>query len=344
MTHNEISVSIIVPCRNEKHFIGKFLSSVLEQDYPKKHFEIVIADGMSEDGTREIVKMMATRDGRIILIDNPERTTPFALNRAISIAKGQIIIRMDVHTEYATDYIKQCVATLDQTGADNVGGPWRATGKTYLQQAIALAFQSNFSSGGAGSHNAAYEGEVDSAYLGCWKKTTLEKIGLFDAELVRNQDDELNLRIIRSGGRVWQSPKIKSWYYPRASILALFKQYMQYGYWKVRVIQKHKIPASIRHLVPGGFVGCLILLAVLSPLSALASRAFSFLIGAYITANLAASVITCRKPSLFKYLLVMPTVFAAYHFGYGYGFLRGVIDFVFLRKGGHHSFNQLTRG
>ena len=213
----------------------------------------------------------------------------------------------------------------------------------YIQKAISIAFQSPFSSGGAGSHDVQHEGLVDSVYLGCWKKLTLEQIGLFDEELVRNQDDEFNLRLIRSGGRIWQSPKIKSWYYPRASIIALFKQYVQYGYWKVRVIQKHKIPASIRHIVPGMFVGLLAFLAVLSPFNQISLKILAGLLAFYGAGNLGATLLACKEPSKWKYIPVIPIIFSAYHFGYGYGFLRGVLDFIVLKKQAGKTFTKLTR-
>ena len=160
---------------------------------------------------------------------------------------------------------------------------------------------------------------------------------------MRNQDDELNLRLIRSGGKIWQSPAIRSWYYPRASLRALFKQYMQYGYWKVRVIQKHRLPASIRHLVPGGFVALLLMLLLLSPFSASSLVALCWTISLYCSANICASLYACRNRENLKYLPVMPIVFSAYHFGYGYGFLRGIIDFLLLRKGGDTRFTKITR-
>src|SRR5262249_25260654 len=127
---------------------------------------------------------------------------------------------------------------------------WVARGDRYVSRAIAAAFRSPFSAGGANSHDPRHEGPVDSVYLGCWRRDVFSRVGLFDEELVRNQDDEWNLRLIRSGGTIWQSPRIRSWYRPRASLAALFQQYRQYGYWKVRVIQKHRRPASPRHLVP----------------------------------------------------------------------------------------------
>jgi len=339
-----IFVSVIVPCRNEVDYIDTFFMSLLNQKLENIVFEIVIADGMSDDGTREKLCKISDKYNKIKVIDNPERTTPCALNNAIRASRGSIIVRMDVHSEYSPDYISQCINVLESTGADNVGGAWHAKGKSFLQNAIALAFQSPFSSGGAGSHSLAYEGEVDSVYLGCWKKSTLEKIGLFDEELVRNQDDELNLRISRSGGKIWQSASIQSWYYPRSSLLALFKQYMQYGYWKVRVIQKHKLPASLRHIVPGTFVACLMFLGIMSLFYKPALLALISLLCCYLFGTFIATIVACRSPEALQYIAVMPFVFAAYHFGYGYGFLRGVIDFFIFKKHGQHQFAEITRG
>ena len=183
--------------------------------------------------TSKILRTAASRELRLKVIDNPGRIVSIGLNAAIRAARGQIIIRMDAHTAYAPDYVARCLEVLEKTGADNVGGPWLATGDGYVGRAIAAAFQSSFAVGGARGHDANYEGPVDTVYLGCWSKETFERFGYFDEELVRNQDDEHNLRITRGGGKVYQSPKIKSWYRLRGTLAALFKQYMQYGYWKV---------------------------------------------------------------------------------------------------------------
>ncbi|NTV49343.1 MAG: glycosyltransferase family 2 protein [Geobacteraceae bacterium] len=340
----QTTVTVIVPCRNETEFINTFVLSVLSQNLDNIRLEIIIADGMSNDGTREKLNNILAKHNQLRVIDNPERTTPSALNHGIRAAQGSIIVRMDVHTEYATDYINQCVDVLQQTGADNVGGAWHANGSGYLQKAIALAFQSPFSSGGAGSHSLSYEGEVDSVYLGCWRKSIFDKVGYFDEELVRNQDDELNLRIKRAGGKIWQSPLIQSRYYPRASLKALFKQYMQYGYWKVRVIQKHKLPASFRHVVPGSFVACLIFLGMMSFFYKPAQLALFSLLCVYLLGTSIATIMACRRLETLRYAAVMPLVFAAYHFGYGYGFLRGAIDFIVFRKFGQKQFVEITRG
>ncbi len=222
-------VSVIMPCRNEARYIEPVLDAILAQKEPSGGFEIIVADGLSSDGTRDQVLEAAQRDARVRLVDNPDRFTPHGLNAAISSARGEVIVRMDAHTSYATDYLKTCVEVLKKTGADNVGGPWVACGQEYLSRAIAAAFQSAFAVGGARGHRREYEGPVDTVYLGCWRKSAFTKFGAFDEELVRNQDDEHNLRMTRAGGVVWQSTAIRSLYVPRSSLSALFRQYFQYG-------------------------------------------------------------------------------------------------------------------
>ena len=226
------SISIIVPCRNEADHVERAVQSILQQQVDPG-LEVILADGRSDDGTREILNRLANQDSRLRIVDNPRQIVSAGLNAAIQAAKGQVIIRMDAHANYAPDYVRQCVLVLNETGADNVGGPWIAQGEGYIGRAIAAAFQSSFAVGGARSHSPLYEGEVDSVYLGCWRREVFDRIGLFDEDLVRNQDDEFNLRLVRSGGRIWQSPRIRSWYRPRNSLRNLFRQYAQYGYWKV---------------------------------------------------------------------------------------------------------------
>jgi len=320
------TVSIIVPCFNEVDYVEACLKSALAQeDIPGGGIlEVLVADGMSDDGTRDKIVEIAAQDPRLHLIENPARIVPAALNLAIRSARGEIIVRMDAHTEYAPDYVKKCLEVLAITDAENVGGPARTKAKGYIQQAIRLAYHSPFSVGGAKFHNENYSGYVDTVTYGCWRRQTLEEIGLFDESLMINEDDELNLRIVRRGGRIWQSTAIRSWYYPRDSVRKLFWQYVQYGYWKVRVIQKHKIPASLRHLVPCCFLVTLLILALLATVHTLFGVALIAIAVLYVGANLTASIITCRNRSNLKYLPMMPFVFGVYHFGYGYGFLHGL--------------------
>lgn len=336
------TVSVIVPCRNEKEHIKTCISSILAQEPPPGGFEIIVADGMSDDGTRDILKRLAEEDPRLRVVDNPARITSYGMNAGIREARGQYILLMGAHNRYASDYLRQSVEVLEETGADNVGGAMICEADSYMQRAIAAAHHSPFSSGGARWHNPDYEGPADTVFGGAYRRKVFERIGLFDEELVRNQDDEFNLRLVRAGGRIWQSPRIRSWYRPRASLSALFGQYMQWGYWKVRVIQKHKIPASVRHLVPSGFVLALIVLPLASLWWPLAVWGWLGLVGTYAVCNVTASFLTAARHG-WKLFPVLPLVFACYHFAYGYGFLRGIWDFAILRCGPDSVWTQLTR-
>jgi hypothetical protein len=192
-----------------------------------------------------------------------------------------------------------------------------------MQRAVAAAYHSRFASGGARFHDSAYEGPVDTVPYGCWRKNTLERTGLFDESLVRNQDDELNLRIIRNDGRVWQSPRIRSWYWPRESLGALFAQYFQYGFWKVAVIRKHRRPASWRHLAPGFCVLLTIALAAASLFWRWPITVLFALVAAYFIATVWASISAAHRDG-WDLLPALPAVFAVYHAAYGLGFLAGM--------------------
>ena len=344
MTTSEFKplVSIVLPCRNEQGYIQACLQSALHQDPPPGGFEILVADGMSTDGTREYLQQMAKQHSQIHLLDNPGRIVSTGLNTAIRAARGEIIVRMDAHTIYAPDYVQQCLAVMSETEADNVGGPMQTTAETFMERAIRAVFHSAFAVGGARSHQASYEGYVDTVIYGCWKKSVFERIGYFDEELVRNQDDEHNLRLTRAGGKIYQSTRIRSWYHVRGSLQALFRQYMQYGYWKALVIRKHQTPASFRHLVPGTFVGCFSLLAALGLFWSPALWGAAGLAVLYVAAALAVSLVTAARAQ-WALLPVLPIVVWCFHFGYGYGFLRGILDLVLLHNAPDTQFVQLTR-
>jgi glycosyltransferase involved in cell wall biosynthesis len=329
-----MKVSIVIACRNEASVIQPFLESVLLQDTTGHEVEIIVADGESDDGTAELVLRYSDKDSRIRVIRNVGKIVSTGLNAAIRAARGEVIIRMDAHTEYAADYMQRCIETLTRTGAWNVGGPARTKASGFVGRAIAAAYHSRFSTGGARFHDETYEGSVDTVTYGCWWKSTLERVGLFDESLVRNQDDELNLRIIRAGGVIWQSPSIVSWYQPRNSLRSLFRQYFQYGYWKVAVIRKHKVPASWRHLVPGAFVMLnAALLVMLLVALVMESRAllrasetgFAAVVVAYGAGVLTATMSAARAAG-FASTLILPLVFAIYHVSYGLGFIVGLGD------------------
>ena len=327
---------MIVPCRNEAGKIEGVLDSILAQETGGIPFEILVADGASTDGTRATLERYAIAHPSVRIIHNPEGFVSHGLNRAITAAQGDIIIRMDAHTEYAPDYIRRCVDELESTGADNVGGPARTRpARTPMALAIAAAYHSPFSSGGARFHDPGYEGPVDTVTYGCWHRSLFDKIGMFDENLVRNQDDEFNLRTVRAGGKIWQSPRIVSWYHPRHRLGDLATQYYQYGFWKVAVIRKHKIPASIRHLLPAAFVGGILLLVSIVLLSAalgaqtiLQPAAWLLALGggAYVAATFLFALRLVPQVGV-GIAALLPLVFAAYHFSYGSGFLLGLIHF-----------------
>jgi succinoglycan biosynthesis protein ExoA len=340
-------VSVIVPCRNEKRHIREFLDSLLAQELdPGCEIEILVADGMSDDGTRDILREISGLHPNVRVADNPGRIVSTGLNAAIEASSGDLIIRMDAHTVYAPDYIRESMRASATSGADNVGGPWVAKGRGLLGRAIAGAFRVRFCTGGGKAHDADYEGEVDTVYLGCWPRSVFTKVGGFDPDLIRNQDDEFNFRLKRAGSKVWQSPRIKSVYTPRASLKALFRQYMQYGFWKVAVMRKHRAVASWRHMVPLLFVlaNLFLLFAAFSTvLRAYALIVWGAMLAVYFVGAFAGACGAARRDG-WDILPLLPVVFLTYHVAYGTGFLLGLIYWPFgASKSGPELFTRLTR-
>ena len=337
-------VSIVIPCRNEVGQIEECLRSVFEQEpIPNgRTMEIVLADGMSDDGTREILARIVAQNPCVRVIDNPQRITSAGLNAAILAARGEIIVRMDAHTVYASDYVRQCVAVLEETGADDVGGAQRGQARGYIQRAICAAHHSSFAVGGARSHMLDYEGEVDTVIYGCWRKRTLLQAGLFDVDFVRSEDDELCFRMVRQGKRLWQTPKIRSWYWPRTTLKSLVSQYLQYGYWKVRVIRKHNRPAAGRHVVPV----CFVLGACTGWLAGLLAWPFwALYIGLwllYVSMCFCFAVQAAARDG-WELLPLLPVVFLIYHWAYGTGFAWGIADFLLLGREASPRMAVLTR-
>jgi glycosyltransferase involved in cell wall biosynthesis len=327
-------VSVILPIRNEAAHIERCLEAVLNQDYPSDRMEVLVVDGMSTDGTREMVREIIARQGKpdtrcpvsrppspVILLDNPSGIVPTALNIGLRQACGEVIIRVDGHCQIARDYVRRCVEVLRETGADNVGGLQRAVGETMVGCAIALATGSPFGVGNARFHYGARSGWVDTVYLGAYRRGVFERVGLFDEEMVRNQDDEFNFRLIQAGGKIWLDPTIRSVYYCRPSLRGLWRQYFQYGFYKVRVIQKRRAIPSWRHLVPSAFVLGLAGSGLLAALTHQPLWAFSIALP-YGLANSMATAWTARRDR--RALALLPLAFATLHVAYGLGFLWGL--------------------
>ncbi len=334
MSQNQaIRVSVVVPCRNESRHIRAFLESVLRQELGQIEMEVLIADGMSVDGTRLVLGEFEKRFSSIRILDNPEKIAPTGLNRAIREARGEIIIRMDAHTTYAADYVRTCVEVLNETNAENVGGPALTRADGYIAKAIAFAFHAPFATGGAKFRDSRYQGPADTVMYGCWRKSTLERIGMFDEKLVRGQDYELNARLLSCGGKIWQSPKITFWYRPRANVSGLFSQYFQYGFWKVAVIRKHGGLSSWRNFVPGAcFLAGAALLFCAGGARLIGSArwenaflaAWFSLAGLYAIASFASSLAVAKRKG-WIYLPCMPIIFAIYHLSFALGFVLGLV-------------------
>jgi GT2 family glycosyltransferase len=319
-------VSVVIPMRNEADTIGSLLDCVLDQDYPADRYEVLVVDGDSSDGSAAVVERCAAQDPRVHLLRNPRRIVPTALNVAIRAARGEIVCRIDGHTRVARDYVRIGVETLQRTGADNVGGPMRAVGGGWFGDAVAAATSSRF---GIGSyfHYGSEEREVDTVYLGMWPRRVFERVGLFDEELVRNQDDEFNYRLRKAGGRIVMTPAMQSWYQNRQTVTSLLRQYYQYGQWKVRVLQKHPRQMSWRHFVPPAFVAGLAAATVIGmvmPLAAAAARAAFAVYG--IAVLVAAGRAAARRDP--RAWLATALAFVCIHVAWGAGFLHGLFIFA----------------
>ena len=321
-------VSLILPIRNEARYVERCLNAILAQDYPVDRMEIFVVDGMSTDGTLNLVTQSAIRNPQFTILENPAHIVPTGLNRALCQAKGDIIVRVDGHCELAPDYIRRCVEHLRHEKVDVVGGPIETVGETPLAQAIASGMSSKFGVGGAAFrtiHDRAMW--VDTVAFPAFTRKAIERTGLFDEELVRNQDDEYSYRLRKWGGKILLAPDVRSRYYSRSSLGSLWRQYFQYGYWKVRVLQKHPKQMSLRQFIPPLFVAALMGSLFLSVLTTPGKILFALIGGIYLLANLAASILTAARRG-WQTLPLLPLVYAILHTAYGLGFLTGLVRFA----------------
>lgn len=318
--------SIISPIRDEEEYIAECLTSLVNQDYDKNKYEILIVDGISTDATRIIVKEFESKHNNIKLFDNPNKTVPYALNIGIAHAKGDVIVRVDGHAVVNRDYLKQCEKYLRQTEAECVGGIIENINTTYIGKAIALAMSSPFGVGNARFRTNGREGFVDCLAFGAYPREVFNSIGNFDTELTRCQDDDFNYRLRQFGGKIFFTPQIKSKYYPRSSLKKLWTQYFGYGLWKIRVLQKHFRRMQVRQFVPPTFVLSLLATAISGIFWKPAFFTFLFIIFMYLTAVLIVSLIISIKNGI-RQIMILLIIFPAIHISYGLGFLTGFFRF-----------------
>jgi glycosyltransferase involved in cell wall biosynthesis len=314
-------VSIVMPCFNERGHIEACLRSVAEQDYPRERIEILVADGMSTDGTRDILERLRREDPRIRVIDNPARLQAPGLNEAIRAARGDLILRMDVHADYAADYITQCVHVLEETGADNVGGAARPRAKGTFQRVLCAALGSPLAVGGASYRIADSEGWVDTIFPGAFRRSVFERVGLFDPGAVTNEDAEINERLRASGGRIYQSRRIVVHYYPRSSLRSLARQYFRYGQGRARTVLKHR-RASPRAMAPFGLTMFTLAATPLFPPAAAA------VLGIYALATGAEAARVAWRERMPTAQPLVWLIFSVLHYAHGAGFAAGLIKYA----------------
>ncbi|MFN2386443.1 MAG: glycosyltransferase family 2 protein [Thermoanaerobaculia bacterium] len=319
-------VSVLMPIREEARHLQRSLGSVLAQDYPADRLEVLVADGMSQDGTRDIVASLAAGRGNVRLLDNPRGIVATGLNAAIAEARGEIFVRVDGHCEIEPDYVRRCVDHLVAGRAEGVGGPLDTVGETRVARAIALAMSSRFGVGGSPFRTLRDQTcLVDTVAFPAYRRDVVERAGPFDEELVRNQDDEYNYRLRKLGARILLAADVRSRYWSRSSLSSLWRQYFQYGFWKVRVMQKHPRQMRPRQFAPPAFAGALLVLVAAAPFLAAARVALGALAGSYAVFLAIACVrLARREPGS---LPVVPVALAILHLAYGLGFLTGVARF-----------------
>ncbi len=329
-----MAVTIIIPCRNEEKHIGACLDSIIAGDFPHGQMEILVVDGMSDDGTRTVVQKYRDANPFITLLDNPRRIVPTALNIGIMRARGELIVRMDAHNTYGPNYVSQCVRYLNEYKADNVGGVWITVpgAGTLMARSIALALAHPLGAGNAFYRiGAGAPRFVDTVPFGCFRKELFERIGLFDEELVRNQDDEFNARILKNGGKILLAPDIKSEYHARPTLGKLWRLYYQYGRFKPLVAKKIGAVVTARQLMPVMLVSSFIALGLLSFFFSFFGSFFILLLMFYAGSTIVVSALLAFKNGL-RYVMTLPLVFWTLHFSYGLGYLKGIGDFIVFKK------------
>lgn len=330
-------VSIIVPCYNEEKTIRHLLSAVYQQTYPRAQVELVIADGMSTDRTRDLIHAFQQEhaDLSVIVVDNEVRNIPSALNQAIRASSGEIVVRLDAHSMPIPEYVERCVAAHLAGKGDNVGGVWeiRPGAETWIAESISHAAAHRLGVGDAMYRLKASAGAVDTVPFGSFKRSLVETIGFFDETLLANEDYEFNTRVRTSGGTVWLDPSIRSIYFSRSSISTLAAQYWRYGFWKWRMLKRYPQTLRWRQALPPLFVLSLIVLSVLSLVHALFFYLFAAQMIVYFSVLFLAGMKLAIEKNRLPLLVGLPLAIATMHVSWGAGFLWSGTSSLFVKHG-----------
>ena len=344
-------ISVVIPCLNESRYIDSTLQSLLEQVDPGEDWEVIIADGRSDDGTRERLDFWQQEQAQFRWVDNPKRTTPQALNAGIAASQGETIVILGAHAQVDPDFLLRNAELLrahPESGC--VGGVVEQVHGSDRSRQIGAAMSTLFGVGDARFRTGGIAGHVDTVAFGAYRKEVLDEIGWFDEALVRNQDDELNYRLLHSGWRIWFDPRIRSSYHVRSTYDKLLKQYQQYGYWKVFVNRKHSTITTWRQTIPAIFIA---LLGVSGLCWTLELAGFwnqmwdGFGVSIFVSAGLLwliaglGSAISVSESM--RDVLGILRAYAMIHFGYGWGYWRGIFRFLILRSNPREHAVKLTR-
>jgi glycosyltransferase involved in cell wall biosynthesis len=327
-------VSIIIPCRNEERYIGKCLDSLIEQDFSKEQFEILIIDGMSDDGTEEILKKYEKEYQFVRIYKNIHRITPMAMNEGLKKSKGNLISFINAHSILDKNFLKNSVKYLEKTDAVAVGGTLRTINDdtSYVAQAIPLAADSVFGAGGKRYRSKSTESWVKDTLPYCvYKKTVFKEIGLIDEELIRGQDAEFNYRILKKYGKIYYTPEIKSNLHIRPSLGKLRRQHFQYGYFRPLIFKKVRLSLLPIQTIPAIFIGVLTISLLISIFFISFLWVFLFVLGIYLIFNILFSLVISIRKGI-KYFIILPVCFVTLHFSYGVGYIKGALDFNILKR------------
>lgn len=326
-------VSIVVPCYNEEKTIEALLSAILGQTHPLDQLEVVIADGISTDHTRERIAFFQAAHPELDLrvVENIRRTIPAALNQAIEESRGEIISRMDAHAIPAPDYIERCLSALAEGLGDNVGGviEIRPGADTLIGEAISIATAHPLGVGDARYRTATRAMEADTVAFGTYHRSLLEKIGKYDETLLVNEDYEFNTRIRKTGGRIWVDPAIRCVYYSRANLRTLARQYFTYGYWKFMMLRRYPETLRWRQALPPVFVSGILMLLLLSTIWAFAGYLLAVILLSYLLILAGGSLSTARRRNKPLLVVGIPIAIMTMHFSWGSGFMWSMIKSIF---------------
>ncbi len=319
-------VSVIIPCRNEVKYLGRCLDSILRNSYPADRMEVLVADGMSNDGTRELIDGYSSRDARVRRVDNPKRITPCALNLAIGAAHGEILVRIDAHSSISETYVERAVFYLETTEASNVGGTMHtiAQGDGPFAEPIRMVLTHRFGVGNSHFRTGSAEPRwVDTVFGGCWRKEVFARVGGFNEDLVRSQDMEFNTRLARAGGKILLAPDLETEYWARADLKYFVEHNWANGVWAILPFAfTQGSPVRLRHLIPLAFVSALLGSLALAPFAWWLALLVA---GPYLAVNFVVSGMLGVRTRSVRNALLLPVAFASLHWVYGAGSVWGAV-------------------